>query len=1019
LLLPLVCVLASLLPPTAAAAADDVYILATEGASGPAQQLVPVGQTAAGLVYRDESTSTTWIKRPGWSAIPQQENRLGDPTVIGDLLSRFDAESSTLRWRTIADPTLRESPLPPELTFVTRTARGYLARQGSGPYDLVAVDLLAGGTRTVMGSVEQVDGVLTGPLGAAVPSSDVPDDWHYFPYDGSATAGLVAQAPAGSDECALAVAHLVCWSATELTRQPLTGGPSASVSVPLESLVAGPDGSVAYTKLDPIWHAYEIWVWRPERAEPVRAAFGAGGFTAQLAPASGPYEIALGMRTGGTGRTELLRVATSQWSSGTELVFSWGPKSGTATSIALGPGRVAWAETGAGIRGRDIGVRDDGGLEMGELGRQAGGNGTALSVSGRRIAYATSSGLGTTVTGDPVLAAPDVVSSTLSGQRVVWQSRDADGVLAWQLTDLTAKTTEPLADALSYDLWGERLARVAADGSVWLRDLRTGGDPVELAPALDGGAQSGTVQVAGDAVAWDVTPADPDAPDPGVLLRDVTSMESAEPVSGLSELQDVSTGYAVGCGGDDGCSPRAVSLADGTVTPVVTDKPLAVDGNVLGFITAASLPAVRILPTYPDEPRLLASPGVPDAIDFARKGLAVRVAASQPLTTCSLEIRDGGGELVVTVPCGLTQYGATTVEWNGLVWNGSILRYVLDGTYSWRIVATNGDRPLVDYDGSTSGVGGTLIVDSPPDAIKMVPGPGSYGAALGTGVSVTFDEPVTDVSGTTFQLLRPDGTTVPGSVTYNAGSRTATLKPSAPLSPLTRYTVTVSGITDLRGNPVPRPAWAMAFSTGPASTASHCSLVLPSKIVVDAKSVDMDFRIASNCTTNGADHAYWDLRHTDTGSGWAFRFESADLVHPNWYVTWPDTAPMGTWSLKPVEAERADGIPLPQNSAVIQAKFGSRLSTTVTRTSTALSWAVTATQWSPTKHAWNVRPRVSVGLFHLPTGSTTWKYVKSVTTSSTGKATVTLGSPKSGSYRLTGAETATVWASYSTPVRGS
>ena len=44
--------------------------------------------------------------------------------------------------------------------------------------------------------------------------------------------------------------------------------------------------------------------------------------------------------------------------------------------------------------------------------------------------------------------------------------------------------------------------------------------------------------------------------------------------------------------------------------------------------------------------------------------------------------------------------------------------------------------------------------------------------------------------------------------------------------------------------------------------------------------------------------------------------------------------------------------------------------------------------------------------------------MKSVTTSSTGRAPVTLGSPKAGNYRLMVAETPTVWASYSTAVRG-
>jgi hypothetical protein len=1007
-LLVLLSILAGLLVPTPAAAADDVYILATEGTSGPAQEIVPLGQTAAGLVYRNEDTSTTWVKRASAGAIAQQESRLGgDPTLVGDLLSRYDPDTATLRWRTIADPTLHDTVVPAELTFVSRTKRGYLAREGSGPYDLVSVDLVASGSRKVIGNVEQLDGPLIGPEGVAFPSSDVPNQWEFYPYDGSAPGGRLLQAPAGADDCVMSWAYLFCWSPTELTRLPLSGSAGGTVPAAVRTAIGAGDGGIAWTTLDSTGNSYEIWIWRLGLSfPPYRVVTGAEGLTEQLVPASGSSDLALGVKPEGSG-SAIYRITTSRAS----LALSGQPQPGAATSIALGPGRVAWGETGAGIRGRDVTVRADGGLEMGVL--QAHGDGTAPSVSGPRIAYATGSGLATTVAGDPVIAADEVVGSTVSGQRMVWQSRDADGDLAWHLTDLTAKNTEPLPEALAYDLWGERLVRLDADGSVELLDLRTGDDPVELAPALAGGAESGTVHVAGDVVAWDVSPADGTAPDPGVLLRDVGTMDPAEPLAALTVLHDLSPGYAAGCSDEDECAPVAVSLADGTTTAVASDKPVAVDGNLLGFLTAEDLPAARILPASAEPPRLLASPGVPDAVDFGRGSLTLRVAASEPLTSCALEIRNAANALLRTLQCGSAKYGSAMVEWNGY---GSTSAVVADGTYTWRIVAANGNRAVVDYDGAPAG--GTLIVDSPPKVTKITPGPGSYKAALGTSVSVTFTEPVADVSDTTFQLRRPDGTTVPGSVAYDATTRTATLTPSAPLNPLTRHTVTLTGITDLRGNPVSTPTSALAFTTGPASTASHCSLVMPSKVVVDARTERMNFTLSSNCTANGADHAYWNLKHTGTGSGWAFRFESADLGHRNWYVDWPDTAPMGRWSLSTVEAERADGTPLPQNSAAIQAKYGSRLAATVSRTRTTLTWKVTASQWSPTKHAWGARSRVSVGLFHQATGSSTWKYVKAVTTTSTGKATVTLASPKAGSYRLSVGETSTVWASYSTPVRG-
>ena len=91
--------------------------------------------------------------------------------------------------------------LPSASTFVTRTATGYLAVQGDGPFDLVAINLLAGDVTTVINTVLEADGIIAGPLGAAAPNPDVSGEWRCYPYDGSAPAGGPVQAPAGASTC--------------------------------------------------------------------------------------------------------------------------------------------------------------------------------------------------------------------------------------------------------------------------------------------------------------------------------------------------------------------------------------------------------------------------------------------------------------------------------------------------------------------------------------------------------------------------------------------------------------------------------------------------------------------------------------------------------------------------------------------------------------------------------------------------------------------------------------------------
>ena len=205
----------------------------------------------------------------------------------------------------------------------------------------------------------------------------------------------------------------------------------------------------------------------------------------------------------------------------------------------------------------------------------------------------------------------------------------------------------------------------------------------------------------------------------------------------------------------------------------------------------------------------------------------------------------------------------------------------------------------------------------------------------------------------------------------------------------------------------------------PAQAAVQCGLFVPTKVVINAELVDTDMTLTQGCYTNEADHANWDYRHSGSGFYVDNDFTAADLATgPEWTWTWPDDAPMGRWVSEPRGAAQGDGDPLTQNTAVTYVKYGSKLTAALTRTSTKLTWAATATQWSGRSHKNVARPAVTVGLFHQTKTGAAWTYVKSAKTSSTGKATVSLGSPKTGNYRLVIAETPTVWAAYSTTVKG-
>jgi hypothetical protein len=95
---------------------------------------------------------------------------------------------------------------------------------------------------------------------------------------------------------------------------------------------------------------------------------------------------------------------------------------------------------------------------------------------------------------------------------------------------------------------------------------------------------------------------------------------------------------------------------------------------------------------------------------------------------------------------------------------------------------------------------------TPPVVSTPSPVNGSSNVAVNTTVTATFNESIdpSTVTAANFELRNGVSALVPASVSYNAGTRTATLTPSALLSGTTAFTATLrggaTGIKDLGGN---------------------------------------------------------------------------------------------------------------------------------------------------------------------------------------------------------------------------
>jgi hypothetical protein len=115
----------------------------------------------------------------------------------------------------------------------------------------------------------------------------------------------------------------------------------------------------------------------------------------------------------------------------------------------------------------------------------------------------------------------------------------------------------------------------------------------------------------------------------------------------------------------------------------------------------------------------------------------------------------------------------------------------------------------------------TTIADTtPPIVTSTLPANNATGVPINSTVKVTFSEAMDAASVTaagTFTLkVSATSVAVPGTVTYDAATRTATFTPTGSLAPSTAYTATVTtAAKDVAGNPLSPGNVSFSFTTAP------------------------------------------------------------------------------------------------------------------------------------------------------------------------------------------------------------
>ena len=780
-----------------------------------------LGQTSAGIVYMQNWADGIVVKPTGGA--PVADANFMEPEVVGSLITEHTGPS-TISWRTIADPTPRTHTIADDVEYGVRTATGYVGVRGSGPYEIVRVDMVAGGTSVLGTSSAAVVDFTASSAGVAVMSGS--GRWRYYAFGAAdpANAGKIVPTPTIYMECPwLSRSHLFCEGFSGIYRISVSTGATSSTSAAALTMVETAAG-VAYLDVIPGAQADELVLrtWDTSATAPTTRVPASFALDGSLTTGVTGSSVLVG-RTGPLGRAGFWTVPLPSGTT-TQAMAAPPAKRSAGWHLAVGPGAVAWAdnlEVDGVFWTRDLAAD---GTPTGENERVAdGADAGAVSTSAGRFTYSQTVDMGggffwpdgtRLVDGESdTLVDEEGWAATLSGDRLLSEAGSFFGDSTYRLRDLRTGEVTTLPAAMDYDLWGERLVRLEETGRVTVTDLRAGGAPVVLrAASSDPEAfMWGTVHVAGDVVAWDVL--DMEAMTEDRAIRNLDTMAAATQLpEDLMTVDDLSTGYVTGAYCGDPCYTVSIPVADPLQPPTDLEVDTAVvDGNVVAGIDSAGVPSVQKLPVYADAPRLL---GEVDASSLAGPGRTwqARVVASRVLSACTVEIRDGADTVVRSLDC-TDRYAAKTVTWDGEDGDGAA---VPAGEYTWTLTGAAGAEDLVDYDGTATALTGTLTVsDVPAPTATVVPADDARKVAQTDNVTATFTEAVTGVSGTSFRLKGPDGATVPAAVTYDAAAKKATLNPTATLAADTRYTATLTGaIEGGTGGPIQTTSWT--FTTGPA-----------------------------------------------------------------------------------------------------------------------------------------------------------------------------------------------------------
>ena len=312
--------------------------------------------------------------------------------------------------------------------------------------------------------------------------------------------------------------------------------------------------------------------------------------------------------------------------------------------------------------------------------------------------------------------------------------------------------------------------------------------------ALGGGAVAGSVSVSNGGLSATFTPSAPLAYNTTYTATLTTGVQST---AGTALSANYTWSFT---------TASAAVPAVTTVTPAIASTGVAITSTVTATFNEAMNASTITSSTFTLTPQ--AGSAIAATVSYSSSGSVATLTPNAPLITNTI--------YTATITTGVTSSGGVA----------------LASPYTWTFTTASGPAPTVT---------------------AVSPASGNTGVVVTSTVTATFSEAMNSgtITGSTFSLTPQGGSAVPATVTYNAGSLTATLTPTSPLAYNTIYTATITtGVLSALGTALPANyTWSFTTATAPPPAVTAVTPLNLSTNAAITTTVTATFNQAMNALT--------------------------------------------------------------------------------------------------------------------------------------------------------------------------